>query len=1267
MGEIVELKPYSHALYDVEEAKADGDCFYHAFIQKARDLKADIPETPKALRKALLQLPHLDADTVVRLRNREWAEDDEIQATALLTGICIFVWSTAQRLWFYHFPSEDNRRWSIDDCEKAVYIINVGDGEDQDDLQGSSFLLSEHKPGMHYDSLVPKVPFAELILGKSLEGDMKEGSTPEIETSEEEEEEELEIFDDELISLIDDDDEEPSYEEEQVGVIEGYHALSVPQKFAQVKKRLREYEDEMNFSRKYAKQLALLSLREDMDVDRLRNTPHHALTLDESPYDKEVFALTNNQRFLKRFLSPDSMNRGVLLFHGVGVGKTCSAVQIATNFSTFYTNRALVILPSSLEDNFRKELFNIERVDFERRSYDSCYGKRYLDRIPEWHMMSPVELNKLVQSMITEQFEFVGFLRLVNIVMKIHIDSNMRHKDRDLAKNDVATQIHQLFSNRVIVIDEVHNIRMGSESGRDAKAQKQFPQAFKKILKYATGVRLALLSATPMFNDVDEINWLMEILFKCDDLTYDIDPIAFNTKDLLSKDSKNTLKFFARNYVSFMRGQDPNTFPTRLENVGANVLREHPRKAIAGIRDIEPIRSFVLTESVMRSRQKSSYTELVNQDRYGKHIKQLEQISNIVYPTSDATPNAKYGFEAFKAMFDQKLNGKKQVALEYKEGFPKLTGAVLSRHACKIATILDHIKRAEGIVMVFSFYIYSGLLPMAIALEHAGYKKHGGSLLKDSDKTASKGSYIILTAKEGFSPDNSRQLRELNSPENMRGDRIKVVLVGQVGSEGLDLQCVREVHIMEPWYHMNKIEQIVGRAVRFRSHDRLPEEQRNVTIYRHVSTCGQRLVESLDYKNYRVSEAKMRRVQQVEEILSKYALDCPLNIVENNRRRLPDRKIVDSQGKTREPKEVVDPADIRCATRVDKARDVPRLSSAVSADLIALAKQIVSYIQESGAVYLSFQDRPGVPSLLRVPEFRDRGVILKGSMNWIVRTRASIVINDTRGRMLEIEGAYIYQPERVHDQKIPIRTRTLAPDERVRNFVISPPSSDEGVASEESLGVVSYEETIRTLEINVQNKQRELLDILGEGVKSQVVVDMMVDRLSSEELRAIISELGGKLRSDVRESIETSGMLLKKHPEVYFDYHYGFLRSLNGRKAGLMENDRVMKDFVKVVQKKRDAIGFVNTSKGKTNFKMINPDKNNKQVGSICVATSTIKKSDLVSFIGTQVGSEKLRSYEKLGKASLCSVYEYALRLTNPKEKHFLRPAIFEILSLEKN
>ena len=50
------------------------------------------------------------------------------------------------------------------------------------------------------------------------------------------------------------------------------------------------------------------------------------------------------------------------------------------------------------------------------------------------------------------------------------------------------------------------------------------------------------------------------------------------------------------------------------------------------------------------------------------------------------------------------------------------------------------------------------------------------------------------------------------------------------GSEGLDFKFIRQVHVLEPWYNMNRIEQIIGRAVRTCSHKDLPFEERNVEI-----------------------------------------------------------------------------------------------------------------------------------------------------------------------------------------------------------------------------------------------------------------------------------------------------------------------------------------------------------------------------------------------------------------------------------------------------
>ena len=1249
MASSLELKPYTSALYTIKAAPADGDCFYHAFIEQALKLNSETPNTPKRLRKALLEMPDLDPPTVDRLRENDWAQDQEIQAAAELTGLCIFVWSAPQGLWFYHYPARENTRWQVDHCEAPVYLINIGNPIEARDL--AELHSSDATAGYHFDGLVPRKPFRELLLEPG-EGD--EGAAGE-------EDEELDILNDELMELLEDDegseDELPPNEEER----DRYVAMSSMEKFKYMRKRLREYDTEKNAAKKYTVQRELLSFRGDMNLDRLEETPEHQLVLDSSPYAKESFALTNNQRFLKKLISPETRNRAVLLFHGVGVGKTCSAVQIATNFSGFYTNKALVILPSSLEGNFRKELFNVDKVDFERRTYESCYGNRYLERIPDWYTMSPVQLNKEVQSMINEQFEFMGFIRVVNAIMKIHIEANNNNWRKADAENEVATRVGGMFSHRVIVIDEVHNIRTSSDTGKEDRTKKQFPLALKKIIKHAVGIRLVLLSATPMFNDVQEIDWLTEIMFKCEQLPYEAAPVRFNTNDRLTSDSKNSLRYFARNYVSFMRGQDPSTFPDRLENEGDNILRVHPTKDITGLREIEPVRSFPLTASKLSGAQKRAYTEIIQSDAYGKHIKKLEQISNIAYPSSEEG-QAMHGQEGFTAMFEESINAKKQVVLSYRDGSPKLTPNMLKKHACKMATILEHIREAEGIVMVFSFYIYSGLLPLAVALEHAGYVKYGGSLLKPPPSATRKGAYIILTAKEGYSPDNHKQLRELNAPENSDGDRIKVVLVGQVGSEGLDLQCVREVHIMEPWYHMNKIEQIIGRAVRFRSHERLPASKRNVTVYRHVAILEKAQAETLDYKNYRVSELKMRRIRQVEEILAQYALDCPLNLEENNRVRESKADIVDSRGRRRASDAVQDRRELVCARRVEVKRDASRLSPIVAADVIALAKQVIGYMEHHEAVYVSFEKRAEVPSLLEVPQFQGRERLLKGALNWIVRTRAPIIINDIRGRLLQLEEAYLFQPERLHDIKLTIRDRLAAPEQRVGTYVLSIPAAS---LKEEPLCTFDYDELLRKLELDLTQQRAILAPSLRNPrtLDEEVLLDMVVDRLGPEELRVLMANFGKKTDPAVKRSLKEGAVLIEGHPELYFDYHEGGLRRLDGTKATLLDNDIAMADHRQAVLKevgRNAATGFLSKSKGRYEFKMTNPSKANKQVGTNCVATSTIKKKDLVTFTAAHITPNS--AYVRLAKPGLCNVYEYALRTTNPKERHFLRPAQFEML-----
>ena len=56
-------------------------------------------------------------------------------------------------------------------------------------------------------------------------------------------------------------------------------------------------------------------------------------------------------------------------------------------------------------------------------------------------------------------------------------------------------------------------------------------------------------------------------------------------------------------------------------------------------------------------------------------------------------------------------------------------------------------------------------------------------------------------------------------------------MITSSGAEGITLKNTRYVHIMEPYWHPVRIEQVIGRARRICSHNELPESERNVKVY----------------------------------------------------------------------------------------------------------------------------------------------------------------------------------------------------------------------------------------------------------------------------------------------------------------------------------------------------------------------------------------------------------------------------------------------------
>ena len=84
--------------------------------------------------------------------------------------------------------------------------------------------------------------------------------------------------------------------------------------------------------------------------------------------------------------------------------------------------------------------------------------------------------------------------------------------------------------------------------------------------------------------------------------------------------------------------------------------------------------------------------------------------------------------------------------------------------------------------------------------------------------------------------------------KNMYGDIIKVLMITSSGAEGINLKNTRYVHIVEPYWHMVRIQQVIGRARRICSHEELPIELQTIKVFIYVTTFSAKQRKSEDYK-----------------------------------------------------------------------------------------------------------------------------------------------------------------------------------------------------------------------------------------------------------------------------------------------------------------------------------------------------------------------------------------------------------------------------------
>jgi superfamily II DNA or RNA helicase len=232
----------------------------------------------------------------------------------------------------------------------------------------------------------------------------------------------------------------------------------------------------------------------------------------------------------------------------------------------------------------------------------------------------------------------------------------------------------------------------------------------------------------------------------------------------------------------------------------------------------------------------TSYTTYINVDmsnsqiseyrHYLKKILSLDNIQHIDYSILD------------KRKVNNFLNVTRQLSntLENSPDFPK------------ILAIWEYIKKSPKPIIVYSNYLSNGILPLTIHLD----KNKVSYSLYFGEQTEEKRNKII---------------------DNYNNRQIDVLLITSAGSESLDLKNTRSIHIMEPHWNESKINQIIGRAIRYDSHKQLPEVDRIVEIVRWISVFGYKIpYETADEYLVKIAQQKEKMFNSFDLIIQEMSI-----------------------------------------------------------------------------------------------------------------------------------------------------------------------------------------------------------------------------------------------------------------------------------------------------------------------------------------------------------------------------------------------------------
>ena len=215
---------------------------------------------------------------------------------------------------------------------------------------------------------------------------------------------------------------------------------------------------------------------------------------------ESTLKLLQNQKIVSNFLQERTPYRGLLLYHGLGSGKSAASITIAEG----YTNRhVVVLLPASLNSNFRAEMSKFKTKN----------------KYTLMHYNSPIA----IQSILKELLPRTKYISILHEVKNLNMnDERLKIHKKKIGKEEKIKgkelnhfldilytperNIQNPFSNKTIIIDEVHNL-MSMVLGSGTTGIYLY-----EMMMNATNIRLVCLSGTPAINSIFELAMLFNLL-----------------------------------------------------------------------------------------------------------------------------------------------------------------------------------------------------------------------------------------------------------------------------------------------------------------------------------------------------------------------------------------------------------------------------------------------------------------------------------------------------------------------------------------------------------------------------------------------------------------------------------------------------------------------------------------------------------------------------------------------------------------------------------